>query len=138
MFRFRVPAAVPVSARALLLPVLLLAPLLSGCRYNLVPLIPKAAYSDLQLPVKISQAELTREGDTLVLHAELHGHIDPGYLTVTWFDNSSKLGSDSLYLDADLREATFRLPAPNRGAYRAALSFGGNVLRQVELYEVKP
>ena len=127
----------PVVRRAALLPLLLL-PILSGCRYNFVPVIPRATYSDLKLPVKISQAELTRQGDDLVLHAELHEHIDPGYLKVTWFDNATKIGEDSLYLDADLREADFRLPAPNKGAYRAALSFGGNVLRQVELYEVQP
>ena len=43
------------------------------------------------------------------------------------------------YLDArGWRPEGVTLPAPAPGAYRAVLSFGGTVLRQVELYEVKP
>lgn len=117
---------------------LLLAPVLSGCRYNFVPLIPPTSKSDLKLPVRITKAELTRDGDTLVLHAALTGAFEPGYLQVLWFDNSKKLAEDSVFVDKDQREVTFKLDAPAKGAYRATLSLAGNILRQLELYEVAP
>lgn len=122
--------------RPLLLLPLLLAPLLAGCRYNFVPLIPPAP--QISLPTRITQAELTREGENLALKVTLDGRLDPGYLQVTWFDSSREIGADSVYLDAETRRATLRLNAPQPGAYRAVLSFGGTVLRQVELYEIKP
>lgn len=115
---------------------LLLAPLLGGCRYNFVPLIPKPV--TFKLPARVTQASLTREGDTLTLKAALEGQFEPGYLKVNWFNNSQPLAEDSVYLDQELREVSFTLLAPNPGAYRATLSFGGAVLRQAELYEVKP
>ena len=62
----------------------------------------------------------------------------PGGNAAHWFDGAKELGNDSVYLDADTRSATLRLPATGKGAYRAVLSFGGTVLRQVELYEVTP
>ena len=74
----------------------------------------------------------------LVLTAAVQGRFEPGYLSVEWFDSGQPLASDSVYLDASQRAATFRLTAPDEGAYRAVLSFGGAVLRQVELYEVQP
>lgn len=121
--------------RLLLLP-LLLSPLLSGCRYNFVPLIPPAP--QISLPTRITQADLKRDGETLSLKVTLDGRLDPGYLQVTWYNSSREIGTDSVYLDAARRSAALSLPAPERGAYRAVLSFGGTVLRQVELYEVKP
>lgn len=122
--------------RPFALVLLLLAPLLGGCRYNFVPLVPKPV--SFQLPVRIVAASLERTGEELIVKARLEGKYEPGYLTVNWFDNSRPLGSDSVYVDAAMQEATFRLSAPEQGAYRATLSFGGNVLRQVELYEVEP
>lgn len=121
--------------RPLLLAGLLL-PVLAGCRYAYVPLIPAPA--EVQLPTRVTSATLTREGRTLLLLAQVEGRFEPGYLSVAWFDSGRELGRDSVYLDAAQREATFRLEAPEAGAYRAVLAFGGNVLRQVELYEVDP
>ncbi|ACO46489.1 hypothetical protein DEDE109153_07780 [Deinococcus deserti] len=109
---------------------------LSACRYNYVPLIPPQA--EVRLPARITNATLVREEQQLKLGAQIHGRFEPGYLTVQWFDGSRELGTDSVYLDSALREAVFRLDAPAKGAYRAVLSFGGIVLRQVELYEVSP
>ena len=126
----------PPSLFARLLLVGLLAPGLSGCRYNFVPLIPKPA--EVTLPARVTAATLTREGGALVLRARVEGRFEPGYLSAVWFDGSRELGRDSVYLDAEQREGTFRLEAPGKGAYRAVLSFGGTVLRQVELYEVQP
>ncbi|TDE87627.1 hypothetical protein [Deinococcus sp. S9] len=114
----------------------LLAPTLSACRYAYLPLIPKPV--EVTLPARVTSATLVREGADLVLRARVEGRFEPGYLNVTWFDGARELGQDSVYLDAAQRDATFRLPAPNPGAYRALLSFGGTVLRQVELYEVQP
>ncbi|PTA69576.1 hypothetical protein [Deinococcus arcticus] len=121
--------------RALLL-CLLLAPALGACRYNFVPLIPPQI--EPQLPARITQASLTRDGETLRLQAQVDGRFEPGYLGVAWFNGAAPLGTDSVYLDAAQRRATFTLRAPEKGAYRAVLSFGGAVLRQVELYEVQP
>lgn len=118
------------------LAVLCLTPVLSACRYNFVPLIPRPV--EFQLPVRIVKASLTRQDQELVVQATLEGKFEPGYLTVNWFDNSKNIGSDSVFLDGAVKNAEFRLPAPEQGAYRATLAFGGNVLRQVELYEVQP
>ncbi|MFC4425914.1 hypothetical protein [Deinococcus navajonensis] len=109
---------------------------LTGCRYNFVPLIP--AQTDVPLPARITGATLVREGEQLRLRAQLEGRFEPGYLSVKWYDSSRELGSDSVYLDSMQRQANFVLEAPAKGAYRALLSFGGLVLRQVELYEVQP
>lgn len=122
--------------RPVLLALALASPLLGGCRFNFVPLIPPPA--QVSLPTRITQAELKREGDALVLAVTLDGRLEPGYLTAHWFDGARELGTDSVYLDADTRSAALRLPAAGKGAYRAVLSFGGTVLRQVELYEVNP
>lgn len=125
--------------RPLLLPALvLLLPLtLSSCRYNFAPPIPKAS-APFELPARVEQVELKRQGDKLLLHAALIGKFEPGYLSVQWFDGSRAIGQDTVWLDSKLREANFELLAPQKGAYRAALLFGGNVMRQVELYEVAP
>ncbi|MBZ9711686.1 hypothetical protein [Deinococcus multiflagellatus] len=121
--------------RALVLCVLL-APALSACRYNFVPLIPPQI--EPELPARVTQATLTRDGETLRLQAQVDGRFEPGYLSVAWFNGSAPIGTDSVYLDAAQRRAAFSLRAPEKGAYRAVLSFGGTVLRQVELYEVEP
>lgn len=122
--------------RPFLLVLVLAAPLLGGCRFNFVPLIPPPV--QVTLPTRITQAELKREGEALRLSVTLDGRLAAGYLTVNWFDGSRELGTDSVFLDAAQRGAVLTLPAPAPGAYRAVLSFGGTVLRQVELYEVKP
>lgn len=109
---------------------------LSGCRYNFVPLIP--AQTEVRLPARITGATLVREGEQLRLRAQIDGRFEPGYLDVRWFDGGRELGTDSVYLDRAQRQASFVLEAPAQGAYRAVLSFGGVVLRQVELYEVQP
>lgn len=119
-----------------LLPLLLLAPLLGGCRYNFVPLIPPVA--EVNLPPRIFGAEIRRESEELVLTAQLQGRFEAGYLNVTWFSGATPIGHDSVYLDSTEREATFRLKAPEKAAYRAALGLGDNVMRLVEFYEVKP
>ncbi|WP_261664617.1 hypothetical protein [Deinococcus sp. Marseille-Q6407] len=115
---------------------LLVLPLLGGCRYNYVPLIPPVA--EVNLPPRIFGAEIRRDGDDLVLTAQLQGRFPAGYLNVTWFDGNRQLAQDSVYLDAEQREATFRLKAPAKGAYRAALGLGDQVMRLVEFYEVRP
>ena len=109
---------------------------LSACRYNFAPLIP--AQTQVQLPVRLVQATLKREGDMLRLSAKLDGRFQPDYLRAYWFDGSRELGQDSVYLDAGQQEANFTLEAARPGAYRAVLAFGGTVLRQVELTEVQP
>ncbi|MEF2279131.1 hypothetical protein V3W47_12545 [Deinococcus sp. YIM 134068] len=125
----------PLPARLLLL-ACLLTPALSGCRYAFVPLVP--APVEPEFPTRVTTATLERDGDTLVLRARVDGRFSPGYLSVAWFDGARELGRDSVYLDAAQREAVFRLDAPDSGAFRAVITFGGNVLRQVELYEVQP
>lgn len=122
--------------RQTLLLLVLLSPALSGCRYNFVPLIP--GQIEPELPARVTGATLARDGEQLVLRAQVDGTFTPGYLSVAWFDGGAGLGTDSVYLDGAQRTATFTLSAPQPGAYRAVLSFGGTVLRQVELYEVKP
>ncbi|GAA0500369.1 hypothetical protein [Deinococcus depolymerans] len=123
-------------SRALLVFALACAPLLGGCRYNFVPLIPGEV--NAALPARVTAASLTRDGEQLRVSARLDGRFEPGYLSVRWFDGSRELGTDSVFLDERQRLATFTLSAPARGTYRATLSFGGAVLRQVELYEVAP
>lgn len=114
----------------------LLLPTLTGCRYNFVPLLP--APVEVSLPVRVTNATLVRRGEVLALNAQIDGKFEPGYLSVRWFNSSVEIGTDSVYLDAAQRQATFQFTAPDKGAYRAVLSFGGTVLRQVELYEVQP
>ncbi|WP_102128029.1 hypothetical protein [Deinococcus planocerae] len=125
----------PRSTRLLAL-ACLLAPALSACRYTFLPVVPAPA--QVTLPTRVTAATLERDGDTLVLRARVDGEFTPGYLGVAWFDGARELGRDSVYLDPAQRGATFRLDAPDPGAFRAVLTFGGNVLRQVELYEVQP
>lgn len=119
-----------------LLPLLLLMPLLGGCRYNFVPLIPPVA--EVNLPPRILGAEIRRDGEELILTARVQGRFEAGYLNVTWFNGPQQIAQDSVYLDGAQREATFRLHAPAQGAYRAALGLGDNVTRLAELYEVRP
>lgn len=109
---------------------------LSACRYNFVPLVPPEVSA--KLPVRVVNAALKREGDTLRLSARIDGPFTPDYLRVYWYDGSRELGQDSMYLDAGERAAAFTLDAPKPGAYRAVLAFGGVVLRQLELTEVDP
>ena len=125
-----------MNSRHLLALVCCAAPLLGSCRYNLLPPIPRPV--EFRLPVRIVNATLTREKEDLLLTARVDGQFDPGYLSVNWYDNSELIDQDSIYLDAAQRDVTFRLPAPQQGAYRATLSFAGHLLRQVELYEVEP
>ena len=132
MFRHR-PLLRPALLCALALPLTLG---LGGCRYNFVPLLPQVVTPDL--PVRVADANLKRDGDDLIVTARVEGRFKPGYLSVNWFDSGRALGTDSVYLDTAQRTASFRLTAPDEGAYRAVLSFGGAVLRQVELYEVQP
>lgn len=122
--------------RSMTLALLLLAPLLGGCRYNYVPLIPPV--SEVRLPPRVFGTAIVRSGEDLVLTARVDGDFTAGYLGVTWFDGPRQIGQDSVYLDAQERQAVFRLNAPRPGAYRAVLSLGGTVMRQAELYEVKP
>ena len=128
--------------RSPLLP-LLLAPLLalplSACRYAYLPLVPDTVA--VPLPARLVTASLRREGSDLIASAGLSGvgtqggQTGAGYLSVVWFDADRELGRDSVYLDAAQRSAEFRLSAPQKGSYRALLSFGGILLRQVELRE---
>ncbi|MCD0159607.1 hypothetical protein IHN57_20360, partial [Deinococcus sp. 6GRE01] len=77
---------------ALLLVALACAPLLGGCRYAFVPLIP--AQVNVDLPSRLTNAALTRQGDTLRVTAQLDGRFEPGFLTVRWFDGGRELGTD--------------------------------------------
>ncbi|WP_425147846.1 hypothetical protein [Deinococcus sp.] len=112
---------------------LTLLPLLGGCRYTFIPVIPERVA--ISLPPSLASASLLRRGDELLVSAALGGQITPGYLSVVWYDGDKELGRDSVYLDTELRRAEFRLQAPAKGSYRALLSFGGVLLRQVELRE---
>lgn len=109
--------------------VLMLA-LLTGCRYTFIPLIPPKATGTI--PVRL-KAELVRDGDDLLLSATLDDPQARGYLEVRWYREGTPLGQDSSYLDAAGSTARFRLNAPERASgYRAVLSFGGAVLRQLD------
>lgn len=112
---------------------LLLAPLLGGCRYTFLPLVPPPA--QITLPTRIVTATLRREGDDLIVTAALSGQFRAGYLSVVWYRDDTEQGRDSVYLDAAQRSAEFRLAAPQKGSYRALLSHDGVLLRQVELLE---
>lgn len=109
---------------------------LSACRYNFVPLVPKEMA--VELPPRVTTATLVREGEKLVVTARVDGKFKADYLKVEWFNSSLSLGTDSVYLDSAQPGARFEWPAPDKGAYRAVLSLGGAVVRQLELYEVQP
>lgn len=129
-FRAALPRRLPLLlGAALCLP-------LTACRYNFVPLIPPV--QETKLPVRLTDVTLTRDGETLTLKAKVTGTFEPGYLGVRWYAGAQEIGQDSLFLDAAQSAATFTLAAPAKAAYRAVLTFGGVVLRQVELYEVAP
>ncbi|MFC4456001.1 hypothetical protein [Deinococcus sonorensis] len=115
------------------LPLLLLVPLLGACRYTFIPVIPPRV--QVALPPRLTQATLKRAGDELQLSATLTGEVQPGYLTVVWMDQDREVGRDNVYLDAQQRQAAFRLNAPQKGSYRAMLFFGGTLLRQLDLRE---
>lgn len=114
----------------------LLATGLSGCRYAFVPAVPRPV--EVTMPARVTGATLTRAGAMLTVQAQVDGRFEAGYLKVQWFDGPRKVAEDSVYVDGDQRRATFTLEAPEPGSYRAVLSLGGTVLRQVELYEVQP
>ena len=109
---------------------------LSGCRYAFVPAVPTPV--EVTLTPRVTGASLERSGTSLIVKAQVTGRFEPAYLKVQWFDGSRPLGEDSVYLDASQPSASFTMDAPAKGAYRAVLSLGGVVLRQVELYEVQP
>lgn len=113
---------------------LLLAPMLGGCRYNFVPVIPREV--PFELPVRLTKASLQRLDTGLEVKATLEGQVKAGYLSVVWFDGDHELGRDSVYLDAQQRQARFVFQAPNKGDYRAMLLFDGELLRQLNLNEV--
>ncbi|WP_309572636.1 hypothetical protein [Deinococcus sp.] len=114
----------------------LLAGGLTSCRYAFVPAVPRPI--EVTLTPRVTGASLERSGASLVVKAQVTGRFEPAYLKVQWFDGSRPLGEDSVYLDATQPTTSFTLDAPDKGAYRAILSLGGVVLRQVELYEVQP
>lgn len=109
---------------------------LSSCRFNFIPVFPQVV--KLELPVRLEKVSLIRQKNDLVAHATIQGKFEPAFMKISWFEGSRLIGEDSVYLDQSQRSATFTIAAPTAGAYRAAISFGGVVLRQVELYEVKP
>lgn len=109
--------------------------LLSGCRYNYVPLYTKPP--PLRLPTRVFDAVLEREGGDLLLSALVMGEVEAGFMRVQWFADSEKIAEDAAFIDEAERRAAFRLAAPKGGAYRAIIYFAGTV-RQVELYEEKP
>lgn len=113
----------------------LLCGLLGSCRYNFVPVIPREAA--LELPTRLTDATLQRQGEVLEVRAQLQGQVKPGYLSVAWFNGDSELGRDSVYLDDSQRQAVFHLNAPQKGIYRAMLLFDGTLLRQLDLREVE-
>ncbi len=119
--------------RPVLLALLLLTPLLGGCRYTFIPLVPPPV--KVSLPPRIVTAELRREGPDLVAAVKMGGELAPGYLTVVWYNADTELGRDSLYLDPSQQGGEFRMTAPDKGSYRALLSYDGVLLRQVELRE---
>ena len=95
-----------------------------------MPLVPPLAQGSF--PSRFTGVAITREGDELVLAATLKDSRTQGYLSCVWYKGTEEIGRDSVYLDPGGRQARFRLPAPERGSYRADLSFEGMVLRQVE------
>lgn len=124
----------PITRLLPLLLTALLCPLLQGCRYNFVPVIPREAA--LELPIRLTSAALVRSGTRLEVSAKLEGQIKSGYLGVVWFEGDHELGRDSVYLDEAQRQAHFVLEAPQKGNYRAMLLFEGTLLRQLDMREV--
>ena len=116
--------------RALLI---LLALPLAGCRFTTFPLVPTELHGEF-LP-RLSSGSLTRDGNDLVLRVKLDARGKSGYLTVAWFREDAELSRDGAFLDVKEPNATLRLPAPDKGNYRAVVSFEGDVLRQFELPE---
>jgi hypothetical protein len=119
--------------RAPLLLLTVLAPLLGACRYTFIPVIPPRL--EAKVPARIVSAELKRVGGDLVVSASLAGQLNPDFLSVVWYNADTELGRDSVYLDPAKPGGEFRLTAPDKGSYRALLSYGGVLLRQVELLE---
>lgn len=109
---------------------------MTGCRYNMLPPIP-AEQIHIQLPVRLSQVSLVREDDELVLRAFLETKT-AGYLAVHWFRDTQEIGTDSIYLDPQDPRGEWRFPAKEKGAYRVGIVFDGQLLRQLELYEIDP
>ena len=120
--------------RSILLLLCVLLPLLGSCRYNFIPVIPREV--PLELPLRITQANLMRQGDDLVADAHIDGPLSGAYLTVVWYVGDQELGRDSRYLDTTQRDAEFRLSRPERDDYKALLLYGGTLLRQLDLREV--
>ncbi|WP_293911401.1 hypothetical protein [Deinococcus sp.] len=118
------------------LPLLLCAALalLSGCRYNFIPVIP--AEVSLELPLRLTNATLQRQGGELLVRAKVEGPVSKGYLSVVWYSGDAELGRDSRYLDGAGRSAEFRLMAPDKADYKALLLYQGVLLRQLDLREV--
>lgn len=122
----------PAALKPALLSLLLLLPL-SACRYNFFPPIP--AQVPVVLPPRVTEASLRRDGEQLTLTVSVAGTFEPGYLSVVWFAGDRELARDSIYLDRAQPGGQLVLAAPKGQNYRALLSFGGSVLRQLELRE---
>lgn len=106
----------------------------TSCRYTTFPIIPPTVQGTF--PARLSAGSLTRSGENLVLSVKLDAKRRAGYLGVVWFRGDAELGRDQAYLDAAGPAAVFRLQAPEKGFYRAVVTFEGDALRQFELAEV--
>ena len=111
-----------------------LAGLFSSCRYTTFPIIPPTVQGEF--PARLSAGSLRRDGQDLLLSVKLDARRKAGYLGVVWFRGDAELGRDRAYLDAREPAAVFRFAAPEKGFYRAVITFEGDVLRQFDLAEV--
>lgn len=106
----------------------------SACRYTTFPLVPPVLQGEF--PARLAEGTLARDGEDLTLGVRLDTRGKAGFVTVVWFRGDAELGRDRVYLDAREPRAQFRFSAPERGFYRAVVSFEGTILRQFELEEV--
>lgn len=116
-----------------------LAVLLGACRPLYLPPIPSGTAPPPALALQAELAAAVGSEAGLMLTVFVERVPEEGWLAVQWFDPSNReVASDSAWLDGEREGLTLELPLPadvavRPGEWRALLSFGGVIVRQLSV-----
>lgn len=110
------------------LAVLMLPLLLSGCTFISFPIVPDPVQASF--PVLPKTDGLVLQDTTLFLKVSIPS--GEGYLGVIWYQQDKELGRESVYIDAQVPEVTFKKTIDPKLPHRAILLYQQKIIRQYE------